>query len=99
MAINTRNMTAPITKLPPTTKLTNDSITLPAALVPVLPSNRINRDDEMFSARRNSVINSNVFVITLTSVGFVMYIGGITTTTEIVMFAEINTSSSAAGIG
>src|SRR6185312_3574311 len=99
MAINTRKTTAPITKLPPTTKFPNDSITSPAALVPVLPSNKIKRDDEMFNASRNRVISSSVVGNTLNSDGFVMYIADSNITTETVMFAEISTSSSAAGKG
>ena len=53
-------MTAPMMKFPPTTKLPNAPMTWPAAAVPVLPLSRISREEEMFSASRNSVSSSRV---------------------------------------
>src|ERR1700685_17157 len=74
-------------------------MTSPAARVPVCPCSRIRRDEEMFNASRKSVISSSMVGKTLKSVGRVIYTVERRTTTEMVMFAEINRSRSAAGSG
>ena len=70
-----------------------------SADVPELPFSRINRDEEMFSASRNSVSSSRVVGKVLNSTGFVMYIETIRTTTDSMMSAAISRSRRNAGNG
>lgn len=64
-----------------------------------MPLSRIRREDETFSARRNSVISSRVVGKTLNSTGRVTYIPTSKIITLSVMLAEINRSTRNGGIG
>src|SRR5438445_1390807 len=74
-------------------------MTVPAAPVPVLPSSRMRREEEMLSARRNSVSSSSVVGKTLKSTGRRMYIDTISTTTDIMMSVTSSTSKRKLGMG
>src|SRR5258706_4963382 len=99
IAISTRKLTTPMTYLPPTTKFQKASMTCPAARVPELPCSKMRREEEMFSARRNSVISSRVVGKTLNSTGRVICIETSITITERVMFALIRRSRTKDGSG
>ena len=57
------------------------------------------RDEEIFSANRNSVSSNKAVGKTLNSTGRRIYIETSSTTTEMVMFAEIRTSRMKDGSG
>ena len=65
----------------------------------MFPLSRISRDEETFSARRNSVSSSSVVGNELNSTGFTKYSETIRTITDIMMSAAISRSSRNAGSG
>src|SRR5689334_15033869 len=74
-------------------------MTSPAAAVPLLPLSKINREEEIFKARRNKVNNSSMVGNTLNSTGRVMYIETIITITDIIRSVTIRKSSRKLGKG
>ena len=68
-------------------------------MVPVLPLSRIRRDEEMFSARRNSVSSSRVVGNDVNSTGRTRYSDTISTVTDIMMSVTISRSSRKPGSG
>ena len=68
-------------------------------MVPVLPLSRISRDEEMFSASRNSVSSSSVVGNEVNSTGRTRYSETISTVTDIRMSVTISRSSTKPGSG